>query len=467
MRIEDTDQARSVEGGVENIIRTLAWAGIRIDEGPFIDDSGKIQQQGEYGPYIQSERLDIYKEHVATLIESGHAYRCFCCSEELAEMRERQKNEGGRTMYDGRCRDLAEDEVQRSLADGVPYVVRLRVPDTGTTVFDDEIRGRVEFKNSQIDDQVLLKSDGFPTYHLANVVDDHLMGVTHVIRGEEWCPSTPKHVLLYEAFGWRKPAFAHVPLLLNPDKSKLSKRQGDVAVEDYRAKGYLPEALINFVALLGWNPSADREIYTKDEMIAAFDLRKINKGGAVFDIGKLDWMNGEYIKKLDDGKLADLALPFYSEEGMLKEEGGRLTAPDMGEDVDMGYLVKVVALEKERVKRLGELPEATGFFFRDTLDYDKDKIAWKASTADVARVRLRQLAEFIEGLPEDAFDGSEKLGNEVLKFIGDHGYTNAETLWPMRYALTARKASPSPFEVAAVLGRRRTLTRLKNALSLL
>jgi glutamyl-tRNA synthetase len=466
LRIEDTDQARSVEGGIENIIRTLEWSGIQIDEGPYLEGSD-LKEKGDRGPYVQSQRLDIYKEHVDKLLEDGHAYRCFCSPETLAEMRECQKAEGGRTMYDGRCCELTEEDVQSKLDAGEPFVVRLRVPNTGTTVFVDEIRGKVEFANNQIDDQVLLKTDGFPTYHLANVVDDHLMGVTHVIRGEEWCPSTPKHVLLYDAFGWEKPKFAHLPLLLNPDKSKLSKRQGDVAVEDYRDKGYLSDALINFVALLGWNPSADREVYTKDELIEAFDLRKINKGGAVFNIEKLDWMNGEYIKKLDDAELAEKALPFFFGSNLLSREGDLLKSEQMGEPVSMEYFTKAVALEKDRAKRLDSFPEALGFFFRDVLEYEVDMIPWKKSTADVARVRLRSLREYLGEIPEETFSDMEKLSAEVLKYIEDHGYTNAETLWPLRVALTARQASPSPFEVASVLGKERTLMRVEKALSLL
>ncbi|MBU0625297.1 glutamate--tRNA ligase, partial [Patescibacteria group bacterium] len=289
LRIEDTDQARTVAGGIENIIRTLAWAGVKIDEGPFLDQQGELRQKGDFKPYIQSQRLGIYQEQVQTLLAAGLAYRCFCCAERLSEMREQQKVDGGRTMYDRHCRDLSPAEIAAEIAKGSPSVIRLKVPLGGTTSWEDMIRGHIEVANDQLDDQVLLKSDGFPTYHLANVVDDHLMGITHVIRGEEWCPSTPKHILLYRAFSWSQPEFAHLPLLLNPDRSKLSKRQGDVAVEDYQAKGYLSETLINFIALLGWNPSGNREIYTKEELIAEFDLTKVNKGGAVFDLQKLDW----------------------------------------------------------------------------------------------------------------------------------------------------------------------------------
>ena len=246
LRIEDTDRARYVEGAVENLVQSLAWAGLRYDEGP-----GK---EGNVGPYVQSERLALYRTHVDRLLKSGNAYYAFDTPEELDAMRKEQEQRRLSPKYDRRALKLTPEEIERKLGEGCPYVVRLKVPEAETIAFDDCVRGRVEFSGVQIDDQVLLKSDGYPTYHLANVVDDHLMGITHVIRGEEWLSSTPKHVLLYHFFGWDLPVFAHLPLLLNADKSKLSKRQGDVSVEDYRLKGYLPEALVNFVALLGWNP---------------------------------------------------------------------------------------------------------------------------------------------------------------------------------------------------------------------
>ncbi len=466
LRIEDTDQERSVQGGVENIIRTLKWAGIQIDEGPYLED-GEIRQKGKFGPYIQSQRLDIYKEHVYKLIDEGKAYRCFCCTERLNEMREKQRTEGGRTMYDRHCRDLSNEEIAAEMEKKTPYVVRLRVPETGVTSFNDAIRGTVEVANSEIDDQVLLKSDGFPTYHLANVVDDHLMGVTHVIRGEEWCPSTPKHVLLYEAFSWQSPEFAHLPLLLNADKSKLSKRQGDVAAEDYRNKGYLSEALINFIALLGWNPQNDREIYTKHELIAGFDLSKVNKGGAVFDLQKLDWMNGEYIKKYDSLDLAALALPFYERSGLVKRNGGQFKNAKTGADLPLEQLAKIVSVEQRRVKTLAEMPECTEFLFADRLEYDRDIIFWKKSTSAEAKNRLEGLLKYVEDLPEEMFEDVERLEKDVISFVSDQGWTNAESLWPMRVALTAKKASPSPFEVAWVLGKDATIARLRDALQLL
>ncbi|HCC21774.1 glutamate--tRNA ligase [Candidatus Uhrbacteria bacterium RIFOXYC2_FULL_47_19] len=448
LRIEDTDRTRLVDGGVENIIRTLEWAGIKPDEGPYVDDKGQLKQRGDYGPYIQSERLDIYKKYIDQLLENGKAYRCYCTPERLEEMRDHQKSEGTQTMYDRRCRNLDYEICKKLEDEGRPFVVRLAMPTEGVTVWDDLIRGHIEISNDQIDDQVLLKSDGFPTYHLAVVVDDHLMGITHVIRGEEWCPSTPKHVVLYEAFGWEQPKFAHLPLLLNRDRSKLSKRQGDVAVEDYRDKGYLSEALVNFVALLGWNPNGDREIYDRQELVDSFDLSKINRGGAVFDLEKLNWMNGEYIKKLSDEELVDLVKPFFEKVGL---------------GTDQEIIAKAALLERSRAKTLSEIPAALLFIFVDP-EVDPDLLPWKKSTPEIAKDRLVGLREYILGLDSKIFDSQELIEMELLGFITKMGWTNAETLWPMRVALTGLSVSPGPFEVAWVLGQKVTIQRLESAI---
>ena len=292
LRIEDTDQNRFVEGAVESLIRTLQWAGITYDEGPEVG--------GSNSPYIQSERLELYKKEVQVLLDKGQAYRCFCSMERLDEMRKEQQERKQAPMYDKKCRKRSHEEIHQLLEQNSPHVIRMAIPENEILRFRDVVRGDLEFASNTIDDQVLMKSDGFPTYHLANVVDDHDMGITHVIRAEEWLPSTPKHIYLYKAFEWKMPEFAHIPLILNPDKSKLSKRQGDVAVEDYRAKGYLPEAMINFIVLLGWNPGGGEtnEIFSMEELIAQFDLEKVHKSGAVFDLNRLKWINGEYLRKL-------------------------------------------------------------------------------------------------------------------------------------------------------------------------
>ena len=290
LRIEDTDQSRLVEGAIEGLIHSMNWAEIYHDEGPFIEE-GQIKQKGDNGPYIQSQRLEIYNQYIKQLLDNGWAYHCFCSKERLDELREEQSRKGQTPKYDGHCRDLTKEKVQEKIEAGMEYVIRLKLPENRLVAFDDIVRGHIVVNTEDLDDQVLIKSDGYPTYHFAVIVDDHLMGITHVIRGEEWLPSTPKHVLLYEAFGWEAPKFVHLPNILNRDRKKLSKRHGDVAVEDFIRKGYLPEALINFIALLGWSPGIDQEIFSMDELIELFDLKRVNKSGAIFDINKLNWMN--------------------------------------------------------------------------------------------------------------------------------------------------------------------------------
>ncbi|MGB9591246.1 MAG: glutamate--tRNA ligase, partial [Candidatus Kryptoniota bacterium] len=343
LRIEDTDRSRYVEDAIENLIESLKWAGLNYDEGP---DVG-----GEYGPYVQSKRLDIYKRHTDVLVEKGLAYRCFCTPERLERMRKDLERQKLPVKYDRTCLRLRDEEIKANIASGKSFVIRLKVPDHTKIKFIDLIRGEVEFSSEQIDDQVLLKTDGYPTYHLANVVDDHMMAISHVIRGEEWLSSTPKHVLLYDYFGWERPAFAHLPLLLNPDKSKLSKRQGDVAVEEYRAKGYLKEALINFVALLGWNPGDDREIFTLDELVKEFSLERVNKSGAVFNIEKLDWLNFQHLRRKSEAEILS----------MFKEYLSRLSQniPSFSDE----YLLKVIAVMRDRASFIREYFEKCTYFF--------------------------------------------------------------------------------------------------------
>ncbi|MCZ6776795.1 MAG: glutamate--tRNA ligase, partial [Ignavibacteria bacterium] len=343
LRIEDTDRARAVEGAVEDLIRPLYWAGLDFDEGP-----GK---GGPHGPYIQSQRLEIYRRHAKELLESGKAYYAFDTPEELQGMRKKQEKMRIPPKYDRRALKLTPDQVQEKLAAGVPAVVRMKVPDSSTIAFDDIVRGWVEFSSDRLDDQVLLKSDGYPTYHLANVVDDHLMGITHVIRGEEWLSSTPKHVLLYQYFGWDLPHFVHLPLLLNPDKSKLSKRQGDVAVEDYRNRGFLPEALINFVALLGWNPGDEREIFQLKDLVREFSLERVVKSGAVFNVEKLNWMNFEHLRKKPDAQVLVMLKDFLSGSGIENK------------DFSDQYLLNVIGAMRERVSFLKDFVEKSPYFF--------------------------------------------------------------------------------------------------------
>ena len=462
LRIEDTDRTRFVEGGIENIIRTLSWAGLEPDEGVYLKD-GKLAERGEYGPYIQSERLTIYKKYAAELVAKDRAYYCFCTAERLEEVREEQTAKKQPTMYDGHCKKLSKSDIKRFLDEGKPCVLRLNVPDEGETVFNDLIRGEVRFKNKLIDDQVLLKSDGYPTYHLANIVDDHLMKITHVIRADEWLPSTPKHVLLYDAFGWTPPQFAHLPLLLNSDRSKLSKRQGDVAAEEYAKKGYLRDALVNFIALLGFNPSASQEIYTINELIEKFELSRVNKTGAVFNLEKLDWLNNHYIKQLDDGKLLDLCAPYLEAANLISKKGKKIIITATKDNLPAEKLRAIIALSKERLAKLEDVVHETSFFFEDALDYPKDLLAWKNAEPARTKRTLTSLLKFVYELKGADFE-TKILEEKIIGYIKKAKKKNGDVLWPMRAAMTGRDKSPGPFEVAAILGKDLTMKRLKQAI---
>lgn len=466
LRIEDTDQKRTVGGGVENILNSLYWANLAADEGVILDNQGKIIQVGANGPYIQSQRLEIYKKYADELLEKGHAYHCFCTAERLGELRDHQQKNKLPTGYDGCCREILPNEAQKRIAAGEPSVIRMKMPKDGGSVFTDLIRGEVRFKNELIDDQIIIKTDGFPTYHLAVVVDDHLMEISHVIRGEEWLSSTPKHLQLYKYFGWAPPQFAHLPLLLNADKSKLSKRQGDVSVDEYIKKGYLPEAMINFVAFLGWNPGTEQELFTLDELVNEFKIEKINKSGAVFNLKKLDWYNQQYIKKLSDENLVLWVVPQLMEFLMKLEN---ITVPITEEKINAlknkyhSLLIKAVALERERVPTLAELGEAIKFMIK-LADYDSDLLVWKKSSKDEVKKILPELTEILNTISDQSWN-KEALEIEIKKWIREHGYQNGSVLWPLRVALSGRDKSPGPFEIAEVLGKVETLYRISLAVN--
>ncbi|KKS53597.1 MAG: Glutamate-tRNA ligase [Parcubacteria group bacterium GW2011_GWC2_45_7] len=449
LRIEDTDRTRYVEGGVENIIKTLEWCGLNYNEGPRLNSA----EVGEYGPYIQSKRLEIYKKYVEALVKKGKAYYCVCTPERLENLREQQMAAKLPTIYDGFCRDKKTTQ-EKPVGQ---HVIRLKVPKIGKTKFEDLIHGQVEFANKLIDDQVLLKSDGYPTYHLANIIDDNLMEITHVIRGDEWLPSTPKHILLYEAFDWKAPQFTHLPLLLNPDHSKLSKRQGDVAVEDYIKKGYLPEAIINFVALLGFNPRSDKELYTLDELIADFDLVKVNKSGAVVNFEKLDWMNGHYIRTKTLDELTQLCVPFLINAGWPEE----IRNPKLE---IQNRIKKIVALEQERIKKLADIVDAAEIFRIDQPHYEPKILVWKKAPKEGVRLHLTALFAFLTGYKGDWT--AQNLEQTIKAWVAKEGRGVGEVLWPFRVALAGRLASPPPFDIAAILGKAQTLKRLEYAIEL-
>ncbi len=447
LRIEDTDRERYVEGAIENLLKSLHWSGLTIDEGVDFDLNNKIVQKGDCGPYVQSERLTIYKKHAEKLLEKNHAYYCFCSKERLEEVKKIQELNKQPTGYDGHCRNLQPTEAKKRVEAGESHVIRMKMPKEGVTKFNDLIRGEVSFENKLVDDQVIMKADGYPTYHLAVVVDDHLMEITHVIRGEEWLSSTPKHIELYKMFGWQAPEFAHLPLLLNSDKSKLSKRQGDVAVEDYRDKGYLAQALVNFVAFLGWNPGDEREIFSLEELVKEFSLEKVNKAGAVFNLEKLDWYNREYMKKMSDEELADLCQPLLEEKFQISNFKFQID--------------KVVALEKERATTLVELVENVRFIFELT-DYEADLLIWKKSDGVKTREILAKLSDFLAKLSDFS---KENLEKKIGEWLVSEGFGTGDVLWPMRVALSGQKNSPGPYEIAEVLEKEETLKRIKNAIA--
>ncbi len=442
LRVEDTDQTRKTDGAIENMISVMERMGVQFDEG-VQDQNGKLAEKGDYGPYTQSERLDIYQSHVQDLISNNKAYYCFCTPERLDELRKEQTALKQPPMYDRLCRKLNDEQVQAKLQEfqsqNIRPVVRQAIPQTGETVVKDLVYGDIKYDHNQLDDQVLLKSDGFPTYHLAVVVDDHHMLISHVIRGEEWIPSTPKHILLYEAFGWEAPQFAHLPLILNPDKTKLSKRQGDVAVEDYLSKGYLVEALVNFVALLGWNPKTEQEIFSMAELIAQFDLAKVNKAGAVFDVAKLDWMNGIYLRNKSDEEILKLVSP------LLETSGRNLS------DYSQDFLLAMVKIEKERLKTLNQITDHTGFYFAQP-NYDAKILVWKKADSTDTKAKLSAVKEFLETWT-DVPDDLEKIETSVKNWIVEQGFDTGSVLWPLRVALSGLEKSPSPFELIWVLSK--------------
>jgi len=480
LRVEDTDQKRYVSGAVEGLIKTLDLMGMDYDEGPFLKEKSdkksgkkiadadnmladKIAEKGSAGPYLQSQRTEIYQKYAQELLDNGLAYYCFCDAQTLEHMRQEQEAKKSAPRYDGRCRDLSPKEIQAKIKAGKPYVIRLKIPTAETITFKDEIRGEVSFNTADIDDQVLIKSDGFPTYHLANVVDDHLMGVNLVIRGEEWLPSTPKHLLLYRFFEWTPPKFAHLPLILNPDKSKLSKRQGDVAVEDYLNKGYLPAALINFIAFLGWNPGDEREIFSLEELVKEFSLDKVGKSGAVFNLEKLDWLNGHYVRQMSAQEIVAQCLPYF------EVKLGAGTVEKYSKKYGRDYLAKIILLQQERLKKLGDATEDIAFFLTDKLSYPADLLIWKKTAGETPEKRRALTAEnlaavekVLANIPAQDFT-LENLNARVMPLAAERGV--GDVMWPLRVALSGQQNSPGPLEIAAILGQERTLERIKKALA--
>ncbi len=443
LRIEDTDVARRVEGAVKAIMDGLRWLGLDWDEGP---DVG-----GDYGPYYQSERLELYKKAAKKLIEQGDAYYCYCSPQRLEELRAGQVKRKEPPGYDRLCRNLTKKECAQKEAEGITPVVRFKTPLTGQTSYNDVIWGKVVVENSTLDDFVLLKSDGHPTYHLANVVDDHAMKISHVIRAEEWISSTPRHLLLYKAFGFEPPQFVHHPMILGPDRAKLSKRHGAVSILDYRDMGYLPQTMLNFLALIGWSLDDKTELMSRRELIDNFSLERIGKTGAIFNKEKLDWMNGVYIRRLTAEEFFEATQPYLMED---LEAGKAVIAEE-------DYVRAVLPLVQERAKTLVEVVELTRFFFVDELDYEPSLLIGKnmdrAATTKAlgaAQDRLKPLAKFDKDLLEAALRPlAPELGLKTGQFFG-----------VLRVAVTGRTAAPPLFETMAVLGRKRCMERIAAAL---
>ena len=442
-RIEDTDQARLVEGSVGVLQEALRWLGIEWDEGP--------ETGGDYGPYFQSQRLDLYEDAVNQLLRSGHAYRCYCTPERLAEVRNRQAKAKGFTGYDRRCRDLSDGDRQGLERSVETSVVRFKMPLEGTTTVNDIVRGEVTFENRLVDDYVMLKSDGFPTYHLAHVVDDHHMKISHVLRAEEWLPSIPRHLQLYEAFGWEPPQFAHLPIILAPDRSKLSKRHGATSVLEYRDLGYLPQSMFNFLTLLGWSLDDRTELFTVEELVEQFTLERITKSSAIFNTEKLDWMNGHYIRTLTDEELADALSSFWTKRP--PESIG--TIPD-GE-----YVVRLVPLVKERMKTLRDAEPLISFLFKDEVEYDSEELVQKGMDSESTRRGLETALEGIESL--GSFE-SASLEEMLRATAGELNVKVGQLFGSLRMATTGLRVAPPLFQTMEVMGKERTVASLRKAI---
>ncbi len=447
LRIEDTDRERYVEGAIEGMLKSMAWTGINHDEGVILEGE-ELGQKGDFGPYIQSQRLDIYQKYIKTLLESGDAYYCFCSKERLDEVRDRQKSEGLTARYDGHCRDLPMEEVQKRLEAGEQHVIRLKFPQSRDIKFDDIIRGEVIMNTDDLDDQILIKSDGFPTYHFAVVVDDHLMGITHIIRGEEWLSSTPKHVYLYGAFGWEMPRYAHLPNILSRDRKKLSKRHGDVAVEDFLDKGYLPEGLVNYIALVGWSPEDNEEIFSIEELEQKFSLERVSKSGGVFDVDKLNWVNGHYIRESSVERITDLSIPFLI-------EAGYITETDAKEKYD--WLKDLVGVLQDRIDYIAEIKEKAAIFFKTEIELKDDE-----SKELIRAEHVPQLLDIFKTKVEKAEAVDEDFGKKVFKEIQKETGIKGPNLYkPLRVILTGEVHGPDLPLVIKVLGRQNILNRVQ------
>ncbi len=445
VRVEDTDQARITEGAVENILDGLEWLGIDWDEGPRVG--------GEYGPYFQSERLERYHAAAEQLIASGDAYRCFCTPERVADLRREQARNKQRQGYDSHCRYLSDAERAAHEASGASSVLRFAMPQSGITSVEDVIRGHVEWQNELTDDFVLVKSDGFPTYHMAVMVDDHAMGISHILRAEEWLPSTPRHVQLFRALDLPMPQFGHLPMILGSDRAKLSKRHGATSLLEYKDDGFLPEALINFMVLLGWSLDGETEVMTVDTIRDNFALERVGKPAAIFDLDKLQWMNGVYIRQMSVEDLADRIAPFLEE-----------AYPENLLPIDQAYLLRIVPLVQERLKTLADAPDMLAYFFEDVLEYDVKGVVQRGMDVPGSVNALRRAITDIGAVESQEFE-NEKL-EALLRATGkDLELSGRQFFGALRTAITGRTATPPLFEMMEVMGKDRVIRRLEAALA--
>ena len=444
LRIEDTDRTRYVEGAIENLIHELRWSGIEADEGVCLDENDNITEIGDCGPYIQSERVEkgIYNKYAEELIENGYAYYCFCSKERLDDVKNQQKADGKIPRYDGLCRGVSIEDAKKRIANGESYVIRLKLPENRDIVFEDVIKGRITINTNDMDDQVLIKADGFPTYHFAVVVDDHLMGITHIVRGDEWISSTPKHIYLYEALGFEKPIFVHLPTVLNKSGKKLSKRNDDASVEDFRLKGYLPEALINYLALVGWSPESNEEILSLDEMVKQFSFDRVSKSGGVFDVDKLDWVNAQYIRKMEVSELAKLVKPYLVKAGFIKE------------DICEKRLELITKTFQESISRLPEIVEQSRFLFEDVA-VEPDALKMRnVEHIEILKEKMKEELSQIEEMDEETAKGFMKKVQKASGFKGKDLYM------PVRALLTGQVHGPELSNILEILGKGEILRRL-------
>jgi glutamyl-tRNA synthetase len=428
-----------IPDAVDALVDAVEWFGLDWDEGP--------RKGGPYSPYVQSERLDIYHQHVDRLLREGKAYRCYCTTERLAQLREEQQARKEPPGYDRLCRSLSDSERAARETAGLPSVVRFAVPLEGSTTYHDVIHGDVTWENRVLDDFIILKSDGYPTYHLAHLVDDHLMEISHVLRGDEWISSTPRHVLLYQAFDWEPPVFAHLPAILGPDRKKLSKRHGPTGIAAFQEAGYLPEAMINYLALCGWSSGTDDEVLSLPELVERFSLDRVNRTGAIFDHAKLDWFNGIYIRSLAVADLAQRIRPFLG---------------SLANGVDDEYLTRVAALIQDRLRVLSEAPDLAEFFLTEELEYDVATVVRQGMTAESAREALARAAALAQQVSPFDHETLEAAYRELTEALG---LKTSQFFMSIRVAITGRTATPPLFETMEVLGRERVLRRLQSACS--